>query len=105
LADIVMTGSGRDMIEYEIQDSRGNDWRVKIIGPMHSGSMRPGQDLMDLPQRWGASFRRPGASHTITVELASADVSERVLVDVLEEQPEWEFESWAGAPEPRSDGS
>jgi hypothetical protein len=76
-----------------ITDSRGVSWAVVYSGPTMSGSIRPGEDITQLPETYFVRFKHPGGG-VITLDLSTDDATPDELKRLLEEAPEWQYEDW-----------
>lgn len=75
-------------------DSRGVEWQVRVTGPTRSGSLPKGGRIDDLPEVYFARYRRQGSDREFEVDLYSRVDSAEALRELLESQPEWQFEEW-----------
>lgn len=77
--------------KYELTDSRGVRWEATVSGPVKAGVMRPGANIEDFPERYVIRFRRLDTDGTIEVDAYTGEHSSEELLELLEQQPEWEY--------------
>jgi hypothetical protein len=84
---------GLGVQRFAFTDSRGQAVQVTVSGPTHTGSAVPGQDFTKtLPEMWIARFTRDGGAGEIIIDLASPETSEAELRELLERDPEWQYD-------------
>lgn len=79
---------------FEFTDTRGVHWVAKVSGPVKAGTMKPGQSIDDLPERFILRFRRDNHDWDVLIDAYTGDWTRESIREELEQQPEWEHEEW-----------
>jgi len=77
-----------------VVDSRGVEWQVRVTGPTRSGNLPLGGSLDELPEIYIARYRRRDSNREFELVLYSQEDSPEALRELLEREPEWQFEEW-----------